>query len=165
MSNGKDKDHTKQNNQKEVRSVGPDISVIPINRELKEPPQIKNKNNDKEGLEIIPKTRSPRQQVRLVSKEEALKAEAELQATIIKRKSLPLEKCHICKKFFRRMKTHLQKHAADVQNEIVPGETGLLHCKFCSKVFNSGSNLSIHMRTHTGDKPFVCDVSYLNIVF
>lgn len=70
-----------------------------------------------------------------------------------KRKSSPLEKCPMCKKYFRRMKTHLLKHSCLVSK---PGDP--LTCQYCSKVFNSGSNLSIHLRTHTGDKPYVCEV-------
>lgn len=131
------------------RKIGPEISLIPIkHKQLYE-----EYNPEKEGLEIIHKVRSPRQQVRLVSKEEADKAAIELQNTIIKRKSLPLEKCPICKKFFRRMKTHLQKHT-----EIHEDANSPLTCHFCSKVFNTGSNLSIHMRTHTGDKPYICSI-------
>lgn len=70
-----------------------------------------------------------------------------------KRKSSPLEKCPICKKFFRRMKTHLLKHSEAIGK---PGDP--LTCQFCNKMFNSGSNLSIHLRTHTGDKPYVCEI-------
>ncbi|XP_030759098.1 zinc finger protein 391-like isoform X2 [Sitophilus oryzae] len=96
-------------------------------------------------------TRSPgvRTPVRLISKDEALNAEE----TYTRRKSSPLEKCPICKKFFRRMKTHLLKH------EIVETTIGNgLVCEMCSKAFNSQTNLQIHMRTHTGQRPYICDV-------
>ncbi|XP_017776250.1 PREDICTED: protein glass-like isoform X2 [Nicrophorus vespilloides] len=71
-----------------------------------------------------------------------------------KRKPLPLEKCHICKKYFRRMTTHLQKHAEIQQLNV----NHSLSCRFCSKVFSNLGNLQIHMRTHTGMKPYVCEV-------
>lgn len=51
------------------------------------------------------------------------------------------------------MKSHLLKH--DMINR-VPEER--LMCTFCQKAFNTLSNLAIHMRTHTGDKPYICEV-------
>lgn len=65
------------------KTVRPEISIIPVGK-------------TKAGGRIT----TP---IRLVTKEEAVKVE-----NCFKRKSLPLEKCPVCKKFFRRMKTHLQ---------------------------------------------------------
>ncbi|XP_010956906.1 sal-like protein 4 isoform X1 [Camelus bactrianus] len=31
-------------------------------------------------------------------------------------------------------------------------------CKYCSKVFGTDSSLQIHLRSHTGERPFVCSV-------
>jgi uncharacterized Zn-finger protein len=31
-------------------------------------------------------------------------------------------------------------------------------CDVCGKGFNQNSNLQKHIRTHTGDKPYECDV-------
>ncbi|VEN62646.1 unnamed protein product [Callosobruchus maculatus] len=93
--------------------------------------------------------RPSREKVRRISKDEALSTED----TYTKRKSSPLEQCPVCKKYFRRMKTHLMQHKVITRS---PGNS--LSCSICQKVFNSHSNLVIHMRSHTGDKPYVCEV-------
>uniref|UniRef100_A0A1Y1KUC5 C2H2-type domain-containing protein n=1 Tax=Photinus pyralis TaxID=7054 RepID=A0A1Y1KUC5_PHOPY len=125
------------------------FSLIPINQHSI---KLKMPNLCGYGLEKVRKThRSPRQTVRLITSEELL--QADIRSSSLKRKSLPLEKCPICKKFFRRMKTHLQKHENMRRDPNDP-----LTCKFCMKAFNTGSNLIIHMRTHTGHKPYICEV-------
>uniref|UniRef100_UPI00358DF9B8 sal-like protein 1 n=1 Tax=Myxine glutinosa TaxID=7769 RepID=UPI00358DF9B8 len=43
--------------------------------------------------------------------------------------------------------------------KIQPGEPFTKHkCRFCSKVFGSDSALQIHLRSHTGERPFKCTV-------
>lgn len=51
------------------------------------------------------------------------------------------------------MKTHLLKH------DILPkSPEERLYCALCQKVFNTQSNLAIHMRGHNGDRPYICEV-------
>ena len=40
-----------------------------------------------------------------------------------------------------------------------PGQGSIKHrCKYCGKVFGSDSALSIHIRSHTGERPYKCNV-------
>lgn len=127
--------------------IGPEVSLIPI-RKTKLKPTISVKSREKLiDVNVLQKP-GP---VQIITPEIGLTEEEHTQYA--RRRSQPLEKCPICKQFFRRLKTHLQKHT-----EITPEEEAILICQYCKKKFNTGSNLSVHMRTHTGDRPYICTV-------
>lgn len=145
-----------------IKSSNPDISIIPIKRKkplfkirlFDKTTEIKTNQSYSEDeiyqIEGSPSKRGPKNSVRIITKEEAENSSE----SYSKRKSLPLEKCPICKKYFRRMATHLMKHQEVDSNLQING----LECNFCQKTFNTQSNLHIHLRTHTGSKPYVCRI-------
>jgi len=56
---------------------------------------------------------------------------------------------HVCRKRQRQMKQ---------QGKLATSADRKQHkCKHCGRVFGSVSNLSSHIRTHTGERPFCCD--------
>ena len=66
-------------------------------------------------------------------------------------------KCQHCDKNFTRM-AHLQRHARDVHSCEVKSNTSARskQCKYCSKMLLSNRDRVRHERTHTGERPYVC---------
>ncbi|XP_056632872.1 zinc finger protein 430-like [Diorhabda sublineata] len=145
--------HNNTDNHEIINYIGPEISIIPVRKrqqfKIKLFAREYSPSRDDTSDKVQSITRNTREKVRLVTKDEAQNATE----TYTKRKSSPLEKCPICKKYFRRMKTHLLKH--EILNK-APEER--LFCTLCHKVFNTQSNLLIHMRSHSGDRPHICEV-------
>ncbi|KAI8983740.1 hypothetical protein BDB01DRAFT_722114 [Pilobolus umbonatus] len=53
---------------------------------------------------------------------------------------------------------NLQTHKHHIENAILrDGNTGKYYCSYCKKAFNRPSSLRIHIYSHTGEKPFVCE--------
>ncbi|KOB70867.1 Uncharacterized protein OBRU01_15183 [Operophtera brumata] len=59
--------------------------------------------------------------------------------------------CKLCNKTFSRssMGYHMRSHAG--------GNEKRHKCSFCGHAYMNKTNMIVHMRTHTGEQPFVCD--------
>ncbi|WP_330924099.1 C2H2-type zinc finger protein [Candidatus Sororendozoicomonas aggregata] len=64
--------------------------------------------------------------------------------------------CEDCgMRFFRN--ENARNHVLRVHKGIRP-ERKLFHCSECGKALSSSRALNIHFRTHTGEKPFICNI-------
>ncbi|KAL0809406.1 hypothetical protein ABMA28_011591 [Loxostege sticticalis] len=77
--------------------------------------------------------------------------------SLAKHKDTHLEKTHECaecpKKFGSQtlLKVHMKSHERAKNG-------ASLHCSFCGKAFFDRFNMQIHERTHTNERPFVCEI-------
>ena len=59
-------------------------------------------------------------------------------------------KCDVCNKSFRgHIKDHMRTHATDTEEKP-------FNCGQCGAKFNQKSQLTVHMRVHTGGRPYSC---------
>ena len=61
-------------------------------------------------------------------------------------------KCDVCNKSFKgHIKDHMRTHATDTEEKP-------FNCGQCGAKFNQRSQLTVHMRVHTGERPYSCKI-------
>ena len=61
-------------------------------------------------------------------------------------------KCDVCNKSFKgHIKDHMRTHATDTEEKP-------FSCGQCGARFNQRSQLTVHMRVHTGERPYSCKI-------
>ncbi|KAL1404550.1 hypothetical protein pipiens_018827, partial [Culex pipiens pipiens] len=77
---------------------------------------------------------------------------------------IPSEKkfeCPVCHKKFNRkdnLRSHLKIHQKDPDADGDPANKQNQLCVYCGRGFSNSSNLIVHMRRHTGERPYRCDI-------
>ena len=61
-------------------------------------------------------------------------------------------KCDVCNKSFKgHIKDHMRTHATFTEEKP-------FNCGQCGAKFNQRSQLTVHMRVHTGERPYSCKI-------
>lgn len=64
-----------------------------------------------------------------------------------------VHQCHICQRTFSMQKS-LVRHLSVIHNV---GKSTRVACHICNKVVANQHNLNVHLRLHSGERPFMCE--------